>query len=379
MGRKRTAAKGLRKIGDVWHIEKRINGQRLRCSCKTSSLKEAEAILAVKVAEFLNRQRNGAIGKRSFNGAAARYIDEAEKRSIDRDIQDLKLVMPYIGHLELAAVHAGTIQPFIDARRGEGVKSATVNRTLAVVRLVLNRAARLWRDESDQPWLATVPMIPKVDWHDRRDPYPLSSAEQRLLFPQLPLHLAEMALFAVHTGLREQEICRLQWNWEQRIAELDASVFVLPAELTKNGEPRVVVLNDIAGSVIKAHRGHHDTYVFTFKGRPMTRIYNSGWKRARRDAAAKYEEEFGQPCPPGFANLRVHDLRHTFGRRLRAHGVADRTMKALMGHKTNDITLHYAAAEIGALIEAVQMLCGSGARKMPEVTILKATQMAVSR
>jgi hypothetical protein len=37
---------------------------------------------------------------------------------------------------------------------------------------------------------------------------------------------------------------------------------------------------------------------------------------------ARYEKELGRPAPEGFGRVRVHDLRHTFGRRLRAAGVS---------------------------------------------------------
>jgi hypothetical protein len=55
-----------------------------------------------------------------------------------------------------------------------------------------------------------------------------------------------MALFRVNTGLREQEVCGLKWDYEVKVPELDTSVFVIPGERIKNGEERLVVLNGIA-------------------------------------------------------------------------------------------------------------------------------------
>jgi hypothetical protein len=63
-----------------------------------------------------------------------------------------------------------------------------------------------------------------------------------------------MALFAVNTGCREQEVCQLRWKWEVPVAELETSVFVIPAEFggrsersgVKNREDRVVALDDVA-------------------------------------------------------------------------------------------------------------------------------------
>ena len=59
----------------------------------------------------------------------------------------------------------------------------------------------------------------------------------------------------------------------------------------------------------------------------------------------------------GLRQVRVHDLKHTFGRRLRAAGVPLETRKVLLGHKNGDITTHYSAPELEELIEAVNKVC----------------------
>lgn len=130
-----------------------------------------------------------------------------------------------------------------------------------------------------------------------------------------------MALFKVNTGTREQEVCQLRWDWEVQVPELDTSVFLIPAEIVKNKEDRLVVMNEVAKSVIASQRDEHSTSVFTYRNRPLQRMYNSAWKSARVKAAVAYAEDRNEPVTWGFANLRVHDLKHTFGRRLRAVGV----------------------------------------------------------
>jgi integrase len=113
-----------------------------------------------------------------------------------------------------------------------------------------------------------------------------------------------MALFDVNTGLRDQELCGLQWSWEQRVPELDTpeikrSVFVLPAARVKNRQARVVILNDVAQSVLEQVRGEHSVYVFSWENSEGRRdrighFRNSGWIQARRRAAARYLKEFGR-------------------------------------------------------------------------------------
>ena len=53
----------------------------------------------------------------------------------------------------------------------------------------------------------------------------------------------------------------------------------------------------------------------------------------------------------------MHDLRHTFGHRLRAAGVSLEDRQDLLGHKSARITTHYSAPDLIRLLDAVNMLC----------------------
>jgi hypothetical protein len=64
------------------------------------------------------------------------------------------------------------------------------------------------------------------------------------------------------TGCREQEVCRLRWDYEVKVPELDASVCIISKDYVKNGEERLVVLNRVARSVVDGMRGLHPTHVF---------------------------------------------------------------------------------------------------------------------
>jgi integrase len=209
---------------------------------------------------------------------------------------------------------------------------------LGVVRRILNLAASEWMDEKGMTWLEAAPNIKLFSVKDSRSPYPLTPEEQALLFQELPDHLARMALYKVNTGCREQEVCRLRWDYEVKVPELDTSVFVIPKNYVKNGEERLVVLNRVARSVVDSLRGLHPTHVFVRvpkKGsaQPVTKMYNTAWKSARERAAKTWAERHGERAPEGFRNVRVHDLKHTFGRRLRAAGVSFEDRQDLLGHK----------------------------------------------
>jgi integrase len=376
MGYQKTA--GLTKRGGVWHIDKQIGGAKLRESTRTSDLKEAEEILAKRVTEIRQARLYGIRPDRTFRAAATKYLQENQhKKRIGDDASQLKMLDPYIGGLELKQVHLGTLQKFIAKRQQEGVKTKTVNASLAVVRRILNLASSEWINEHGQTWLETAPKIKLFPIHDARAPYPLTNEEQALLFQRLPDHLARMALFKVNTGCREQEVCSLQWAYEVKMPELDTSVFLIPGERVKNGEERLVVLNRVAKSVVESMRGLHPTHVFvrtlrkTGDSRPIPKIYGTAWKTARDRAADEWAERHGEPAPAGFRIVRVHDLKHTFGRRLRSVGVSFEDRQDLLGHRSGRITTHYSQAELTNLIEAAEKVCGEDSHKTPSITWLR--------
>jgi integrase len=105
-----------------------------------------------------------------------------------------------------------------------------------------------------------------------------------------------------------------------------------------------------------AQRGLHQEFVFVAsKGKPCKPIRymnNTARQNARKTA--------------GLLQVRVHDLKHTFGRRLRTAGVPLETRKVLLGHKTGDITSHYSAPELAELIRAANAVL-----KAQESTLLR--------
>ena len=348
---------GLIKRGGIWHIDKRVDGVRICESTETSDYSQAERYLAERITQMHKEKAEALNRPRTFLEAATRYLNESTHKAIAEDARTLKIVAPYIGMLALHQVHAGTLQAFISERQESGNAAGTINRDLAIIKRVLTLSARLWRDENGQPWLQTIPMLPTIKGPTRK-PYPLSWEEQAKLFAELPPHLADMAQFAVHTGCRDSEICGLTWKEEIHLE--DGSVFLLEGERTKNGRERIIVLNCVAQAVVEAQRCRHEQFVFSFRGKPITRMNNSAWQNARE----KVE----------LSSVRVHDLRHTFGRRLRAAGISLEDRQDLLGYHAGRVTTHYSAAEIGKLREAVNAISEPDSRTGSRTTILRLTK-----
>jgi len=353
----RTRTKGIQLLEDGERsVDKQYHGQRIFERLGKVSQDQAEDWLRQRQAEIdsirTNELREG--DEQLFAAAAAKYLTECQQRRV-RTLETIsyhvQILLPYIGSMRLRDVCNDSLEAFKDDRvAGDEVKNVTVNRSLEVVRTVLNRAARVWRTNG-KPWLSTSPLIEMLDETAQvRRPRPLSWSEQADLVPRLPTHLQRMVLYTVNTGARDDNVCGLRWDWEVPVPEVGRSVFVIPAMHYKGNRPHVQILNDVAWSVVEQCRGMHEEYVFVYRRErvknvddepvmPYGRIEtmnNTGFQAARKAA--------------GLAGVRVHDLRHTFGQRLREAGVQAEDRALLLGHAVEGMPQHYATATVARLV-----------------------------
>ena len=370
--------RGIYPDGDLWQVDKWWRKTRLR-QRGFLTFEEADRWLIKRLDELRAVALHGERQARTFDEAAAHYLLTHEaKTSIVTETILLQGVMPYIGHLELHQVHDGTLAPFITARLAQGRAHKTVNLALGVVRRILRLAATAWRDAVGRTWLHQAPaigMLPLVG--HQREPRPITWAEQRALLPQLPAHTARMALFVLNTGVRDDVVCSLRWEWEIRVPELGVSVFEVPRRHVKGRRrTRVVVCNSVAQSVVESMRGLHETHVFVWRRervkrlneapampyRPVGTMNNTAWQRARKAA--------------GLGDLHVHDLRHTVGMRLREAGVPEGTIADLLWHSTQTMTRHYSVAQIVELHGALEKITDDAGQWNKSLATLRREQEA---
>ena len=140
---------------------------------------------------------------------------------------------------------------------------------------------------------------------------------------------------------------------------------MIPSELVKNGDDRLVVCNDIAREAVESERGNHATSVFTYKGRSMARMNATAWRNARVRADLEH--------------VRVHDLKHTYGRRLRAEGVSFEDRQDLLGHRSARITTHYSSAELQNLYDAANKVCAKKQSGVVLTLLRKSNSKVVKR
>lgn len=377
MGRR---VSGIKPDGeDRWKVDKCYAGTRL-FRRGFASFEEAEKWLIRRLEQLRAAEMHGKRPERLFSEAAAHYLLKFEdKPSIVTETYLLQSVMPTIGQLPINQVHDGALAPHVEKRLGEGRAHKTVNLELGIVRRVLNLCATSWRDEGGLTWLEQAPKITMLPLAGhQREPRPISWPEQRKLLPKLPTHLARMSLFILNTGVRDDVVCSLRWEWEIKVPELGISVFEVPASNVKGRKrSRLLVCNRVAQSVLESVRGEDDDFVFVYrrlkkdgsagkgKPHPIETMNNTAWQRARREA--------------GLGDLHVHDLRHTTGMRLREAGVSEATRADILWHTSPTITHHYSMAQIVELHAALEKIKDDTGRWNKSLATLKLEQQAAKR
>src|SRR4029434_6409965 len=89
---------------------------------------------------------------------------------------------------------------------------------------------------------------------------------------------------------------------------------------------------------------------------------NTAWQRERRESGEQ---------DPYLADLRVHDLRHTVGMRLREANVRENTIADILWHEHSSMTGHYSVAQIDELVAALELIADQLGRANKTLQILQ--------
>ena len=104
--------------------------------------------------------------------------------------------------------------------------------------------------------------------------------------------------------------------------------------------------------MIEGCRGQHDEFVFVWRRERVKRQTEAPVMEYRRIETMNNSGFQNARCAAGLDSVRVHDLRHTFGQRLRDAGVSGEDRALLLGHSITGMPQHYATATIARLVEA---------------------------
>lgn len=141
-------------------------------------------------------------------------------------------------------------------------------------------------------------------------------------------------------GARKSEVLKARWE----NVRPDLRLLIVP--LSKSGKPRHILLSDAALEVLRAiPRTPGNPWLFPghAPGKPLSDLYLF-WNRLRREL--------------GLADVRIHDLRHTFASFLVNAGHSLYEAQKMLGHSDPRTTMRYAHLGQASLLAAAEAVSG---------------------
>ena len=278
----------LYKRGEVWWLRFDMpNGKRIRRSTGTTNKEQAEEYHDRLKADLWRVRKLGERPEYLWNDAVVKWLKEkSHKASFEKDKEIFRWVDRYLNNGKLSAINRALLEDIAEAKLKQSTRP-TANRYMALIRAGLRRSANEWE------WIDKAPKVPMYPGKVRRVRWITREEAERLL-SFLPVHQAAMARFALATGLRQRNVCRLEWSQ----VNLQSRLAWIHPDQAKCKKAIGVALNSEAIGVLRKQIGQHEQFVFTYHGAPVWQVNTKAWRKAVSKA--------------GLENFRWHDLRHTW-------------------------------------------------------------------
>ncbi len=242
-------------------------------------------------------------------------------------------ILPAFGHLHLDAVTKSDVIGFISRHR-ETHKPGSVNRVIILLRYVFNLALKWETPGVSRNPTASIPLLEENNQKERF----LTADEAKSLVTAIKQSDNTMLQYIVSalilTGTRKQEVLRARWadfNFDMRIWRIPTS---------KGGKARHIPISDgLAALLETVPRIPGCEWIFSNPktAKPYVSVYCS-WNTARTAV--------------GLADVRMHDLRHSFASFLVNSGQSLYTVQKLLGHTQVKTTQRYAHLSQDSLLIA---------------------------
>lgn len=341
------------KRGDKWYSDFCYGGRRYVKSWGAIS----KTVAGEKDRKFRTEVAEGKHALRAkrilFETFAEKYLEMArlnkKPQAARRNESSIKMLKPYFEGKLIESIHPFQVEQYKRDRKEKGAAPATINRDVATLRNMLNKAVE-WGFLSSNPLIGF-----KLFKEDNERMWVLTPEEEGKLLgacarsPQERKYLVDLVLFALHSGMRLREILNL------RKGQVDLQARHILVTDTKNREPRKVPVNNTLKAVIECQAVNNPSeYVFcSAEGERITVLTNAFWK-AVKDAGLVRNEVQGDKVEQ--VRFRFHDLRHTFGTRLGRAGVDLKTIMEIMGHKSHRVAMRYQHPGADHKLNAVKIL-----------------------
>lgn len=318
-----------------WYIQYFFQGRRIRERVGPGR-RMAERALAMRKAEIVQGRFNLEGHSRAvlFDEILNDFlkVSETNKRSYKRDLQLGAHLRGFFGGRDVRRIAPALIEEYKAKRLSEGVKGATVNRELSLMRTCFNWAIK-GKKVKENP-VRQIKFFPEPAHRPRF----LDEEEYGRLMAASPPQLRPVVFTAVTTGMRVGEILGLKWE------HVDFNRGLIHVDGTKSGKGRQVPVCGALRRVLEECReaSGKAPYVFLARhGRHYTSV-RTAFENALRRA--------------GIKGLTFHDLRHTAASWMVMAGVDLVTVKEILGHATIQMTLRYSHVSSSHKRNAVEVL-----------------------
>jgi integrase len=304
--------------GKIWWIAYMVDGRQHCESTGTSNKRLAKRILDKRKGEIAEGRFNlPRSNPPTLKKWAEQYLETIAHPNTKRAYSScIQMLLSFFGDARLSQITPGRIEDFKLSRTKSGAGPAIINRNLAVLRLMMKRAAR-------QRLIARNP-FEEVDFLEershRRRAYNLPFDEQMRLEAAAKPLLRTLVVLLTETGLRvRKEGLSLKWD---DVDLVDGSLFV--RESKSLAGRRTAPLSKFCVAALSDWRRltgpDFSPYVFANPNNPELPLRNvrKTWTRALKNAKIEY--------------FPIYNLRHTFSSRLAAAGVPSVFIKQLLGH-----------------------------------------------
>ena len=147
-----------------------------------------------------------------------------------------------------------------------------------------------------------------------------------------------MARFALATGLRQRNVCRLKWTE----VDLARRCCWVHADQAKAKRAIAVPLNAEAVDVLHQQAGIDTKWVFVFQNKPVWQVNTKAWRKAVAQA--------------GLVDFRWHDLRHTWASWHVQAGTPLHALQEMGGWSTMEMVQRYAHLSAAHLVDHAERI-----------------------
>ena len=246
------------------------------------------------------------------------WLDTAERSS--SELQSLAKFAKGYDDRRLSEVTAASLEVALAFCKTPG----TYMRYRAMLMAILNMAKK-------KGWIAALPPVATRRDKKRKARDWITQEQWLVLQAELPKHMRPMATFAIETGLRQDNVLKLRWQQ----VDLTAKRAWFEASEMKTDAALAVPLNDAAVAVLAAQQGQHDTWVFPYRGKPVSEI-KTAW------ISACVRADVGKIVDGRYEGFTWHGLRHTWATWHAQNGTPLDVLQKLGGWSDLRMVMNYA-------------------------------------